>query len=376
MTPTGARSTGSSTRADALAGAWGARARASTTIGQERAILRLFGVTGLDARGAAAGRRHGRSLAGGRPARRSAAASPCRSRWRCSSTTSSRSSSPSTSRPGAIDLALESRAAARARPARRGRGGGRRASPRAADRADRRPADGPARDDRRCSARPRGRGSGVTLREPDVETPSTRRSSLIAAGIDLIRVEVPIGRELADRMADAGLSVPEWQPRERDERAGRRELDRAGPDRQPAGARPPARRAPTGPPRERRAYVRLATVSAGPRGAGGRRRRRLRADRRRRASDPMAEIVGGVGRAGSVAVRPRLRPPARPAGRHGHPRRARTAGRRAGPVGRDPVRPGHARRPGPRAPAAGRDAGPRRRPARRPDHRRARCRPG
>ncbi len=38
-------------RADALAGAWGARARASTTIGQERAIVRLFGVTGLDAAG-------------------------------------------------------------------------------------------------------------------------------------------------------------------------------------------------------------------------------------------------------------------------------------------------------------------------------------
>jgi hypothetical protein len=34
-------------RADALAGAWGARARASTTVGQERAILRLFGVQGL-----------------------------------------------------------------------------------------------------------------------------------------------------------------------------------------------------------------------------------------------------------------------------------------------------------------------------------------
>ena len=43
-------------RADSLAGAWGARARASTTIGQERAILRLFGVTGLD--------RSGRPLAG------------------------------------------------------------------------------------------------------------------------------------------------------------------------------------------------------------------------------------------------------------------------------------------------------------------------
>lgn len=37
--------------AEALAGAWGARARASTTVGQERAILRLFGVHGLDASG-------------------------------------------------------------------------------------------------------------------------------------------------------------------------------------------------------------------------------------------------------------------------------------------------------------------------------------
>ena len=43
-------------RAETLAGAWGARARASTTPGQERAILRLFGVTGLD--------RSGRPLAG------------------------------------------------------------------------------------------------------------------------------------------------------------------------------------------------------------------------------------------------------------------------------------------------------------------------
>src|SRR5689334_2889606 len=38
-------------RAEALAGAWGARARGSTTIGQERAILRLFGVSGLDGAG-------------------------------------------------------------------------------------------------------------------------------------------------------------------------------------------------------------------------------------------------------------------------------------------------------------------------------------
>ena len=43
-------------RAMTLAGAWEARARIATTLGQERALLRLFGVSGLD--------RAGRPLAG------------------------------------------------------------------------------------------------------------------------------------------------------------------------------------------------------------------------------------------------------------------------------------------------------------------------
>ena len=37
--------------ADTLAGSWGARARATTSAGQERAVLRLFGVSGLDRAG-------------------------------------------------------------------------------------------------------------------------------------------------------------------------------------------------------------------------------------------------------------------------------------------------------------------------------------
>ena len=55
---------------------------------------------------------------------------------------------------------------------------------------------------------------GVTLREPEVEAALEEAANLIAAGIDLIRIEVPIGRELADRLTDAGLEVPPWQPRE------------------------------------------------------------------------------------------------------------------------------------------------------------------
>ena len=38
-------------RAETLAGAWAARARASTTVGRERALLRMFGVAGLDGAG-------------------------------------------------------------------------------------------------------------------------------------------------------------------------------------------------------------------------------------------------------------------------------------------------------------------------------------
>src|SRR3954452_17251853 len=38
-------------RANTLGAAWTARARASTTVGRERALLRMFGVSGLDAAG-------------------------------------------------------------------------------------------------------------------------------------------------------------------------------------------------------------------------------------------------------------------------------------------------------------------------------------
>jgi len=38
-------------RAETLAGAWTARARGSTTVGRERALLRMFGISGLDTAG-------------------------------------------------------------------------------------------------------------------------------------------------------------------------------------------------------------------------------------------------------------------------------------------------------------------------------------
>ena len=163
-------------RADALAGAWGARARASTTIGQERAILRLFGVTGLDAAG--------RPLAGATV-----------DRWLTSDPRAPRQRHRASVRDGVARVRPRAtaagdgcrlgcdrphprgRTAPRARPARRRRGRGAAARD-GGDRAHRRPAHGQARDRRDARrgrppmarghpARARGRGRPRGGRQPD-----------------------------------------------------------------------------------------------------------------------------------------------------------------------------------------------------------------
>jgi hypothetical protein len=70
---------------------------------------------------------------------------------------------------------------------------------------------------------------GVTLREPDVDAAIGEATSLVAAGMDLIRIEVPIGRELADRLIDAGREVPRWQPRDGGPRVADPELSEPAP---------------------------------------------------------------------------------------------------------------------------------------------------
>jgi hypothetical protein len=132
---------------------------------------------------------------------------------------------------------------------------------------------------------------GATLRQPDEDIALDEAAALVAAGLDLIRIEVPIGRELAGRLSAAGREVPEWHPRE-----GARG----------AASREPADPAPIGSQRalsalravvdqaaaERRAYVRLATVlpSLGaPEGAVVAAFERIDLI----ASDAVAEIVAG-----------------------------------------------------------------------------------
>lgn len=273
-------------RADALAGAWGARARASTTIGQERAILRLFGVTGLD--------RSGRPLAGAAV-----------DRWLASDP---RALSGGIALPfavslleydlepqqlalevasGAVDLSLEGellrerdrRVLAEAEAAR--------LAAAAVERID------AQRTVRRETVDLLGEARrpwlGVTLREPDVGGALNEAVGLIAAGFDLIQIEIPIVRELADRMTDAGLEVPRWEPRDGARGAAGRDLPEPAPtgsQRALAHLREAADQAAA----RRRSYVRLATVAralGAPEGAVVAAFERIDLI----ASDAMAEIV-------------------------------------------------------------------------------------
>ena len=263
----------------------GAPAReASTTVGQERAILRLFGVSGLDATGRPlAGATVDRWLAGEPRALGTGIALPFAMALLEYDLEPQQLALDVAS--GAIDLALESellrepdrRAVAEVEASR--------LATAAIERID------AQRTVRRETIAMLGEADrpwlGVTLREPDVDAAFEEVAGLIAAGIDLIRIEVPIGRELADRMTDAGLEVPTWHPRAL--RAGRAEVPEPAPTgSQRALAR--LRRTVDRAAAKRRAYVRLATVApalGAPEGAVVAAFERIDLI----ASDAMAEIV-------------------------------------------------------------------------------------
>jgi hypothetical protein len=277
------------TRAEGLAGAWGARARASTTIGQERAILRLFGVTGLDASGRPlAGATIDRWLASDPRALGAGIALPFAMSLLEYDLDPQQLALDVAS--GAIDLGLESellrehdrRLVAEAEASR--------LVAAAIERVD------AQRTVRRETIAVLGEARrpwlGVTLHEPDVDAALDEATALVGAGVDLIRVEVPIGRELADRMTDAGLEVPEWKPRDRAGGPAEREsIDMAPTGSQRALAR--LRDSLDEAAARRRAYVRLATVSpslGSPEGAVVAAFERIDLI----GSDAMSEIVGGV----------------------------------------------------------------------------------
>ncbi len=245
-------------RAELLAATMGPRARASTSVGQERAILRLFGVTGLD--------RGGRPLAGATV-----------DRWM---RTDPRGLGAGIALPfamalleydldppqlamdvssGAVDLALEAellkqpdrRDVAQAEAVRLARAAIERID---ADRTARREILGLLGD----APRP---WVGTTLAEPDLEGALDEIGELVAAGFDVLRIEVPVGRELADRLQDSGQEVPEWRPGDRRSRpsSAERVVESAPTGSQRALAQ--LRRAADGLAAQRRGYVRLATTA-------------------------------------------------------------------------------------------------------------------
>lgn len=281
-------------RADTLAGAWGARARSSTTIGQERAMLRLFGVNGLDRSGRPlAGAAVDRWLAGARDGLGGGIALPFAMALLEYDLDPQQLALDVAS--GAVDLALEAellhepdrRTVAEAEAAR--------LADLALDRID---SDRTARRELEDLLGEAHRPwLGTTLAEPDLEGALDEVAELAMAGYDLLRVEVPIGRELADRLHDAGVDVPEWHPRDRAGRAtaAASAAEGDGPDPAPAGSQRALsrlRRVADGVAAERRGYVRLATsipplgVPEGAVVAAFERVDMVEAD-------PMAEIVAG-----------------------------------------------------------------------------------
>jgi hypothetical protein len=197
-------------RADTLAGAWTARARASTTVGRERALLRMLGVSGLDAAGRPlAWAVVDRYLSGGTGRLAGGILLPFAMGLAEYDLDPQRLALDVAS--GAIDLALE--ASLLREPERRAI---------AEEEARRLVAAAVERIDANRTARaelvavlgePRRPWVGAAIGEPDLAGALHEARIAVDAGADFLEVEVPIGRELSERLQRAGRDAPVWQPR-------------------------------------------------------------------------------------------------------------------------------------------------------------------
>ena len=276
-------------QAASIAVAWGVPADRATTVGQERALLRLFGVGGLD--------RAGRPLAG-EVVDRYLAPDPARLAGGIAMPFAMALVEYDLApqelalevAAGAVDLGAEAellgepdrRAVAEAELDRLIRS--------AFDRMD------TNRVARRELLEMLGDADrpwiGTTLQEPALADALDEASDGVAAGVDLLRIDVPVGRELADRLADAGLEVEGWRPRPRS-RGAHGTID--GGEEVPTGSQRALavlRRAVDEAAAGRRSYVRLATEApalAAPEQAVVAAFERIDLV----IADVMAEIVGG-----------------------------------------------------------------------------------
>ncbi len=245
--------------AERLAAAWGARASLCTTVGQERANLRLLGVTGVD--------RAGRPLAGAAVDRfvagqadRLAAGIILPFVAAMVEYDLGAQALALDVASGAVDLSLESeilhdperRAAVEVT-----------AAALAASAFERIDANRTARLELLAvigdATRP---WIGTSSEEPESADGAREAGLFVDAGVDVIRVGVPAIRELADRLHDAGFDVPTWR--------GRSGSGPGEPVPAPSGSQrglAEMRLAIDEAAAERRAYARLATAAlplAGP----------------------------------------------------------------------------------------------------------------
>jgi len=274
-------------RAETLAGAWAARARASTTVGRERALLRMFGVSGLDAANRPlAWAAVDRYMGGGRGRLAGGIVLPFAMALVEYDIDPQRLALDIAS--GAVDLGLE--ADLLNERDRRGLAEeeARRLASAATDRIDanrtaRRELVGLLGD----SARP---WLGATIGDLEIAGALIAATNVVRAGAELVQIQVPIGRELADRLRDAGLDAPVWEPGDEvaAESSALAELMPTGSQRALAVLRRRLDELAV----ERRHYVRVAAV---PPALGAPESAVVAAFERLDIvqSDPLAEIVGG-----------------------------------------------------------------------------------
>ena len=243
--------------AETLAGSWGARARSCTTGGQERAILRMFGVTGLDGSGRPLAAEVVERYVRDRPDRLAGGVVlPFAAALVEYDTTPQELALDIAS--GAVDLALEAEVL---------RDGGRRAA--AEDAARRLAVSALEQIDANRTARlellavlgdAERPWVGAVLEGQSVGIGAREAAALVDAGLDVVRVSVPAVRELAERLHDEGLEVPFWRPRPLPGALATPEAGELAPSGSQRGL-VELRQAVDAAAARRRSYARLATVA-------------------------------------------------------------------------------------------------------------------
>lgn len=247
-----------------IAAAWAPRAAAATTIGRERALLRLYGVSGLDRSGLPLAGSVVDRYVGGSPARLADGVTLAFGSALVEYDIDPQQLATDVS-AGLIDLALESRLLADRDQRTR------------ADQTIRAIVDGAlARIDANrtatrelCSVlgEPSPPWVSTSIRHAEAPGAALEARDLASAGFDVLRVEVPMGRELSGLLEAAGLDVEPW-------RSARSTEDMDGSSTSTASASD-VERAPAGSQRglaairqavdeaaaTRRAYVRLASAA-------------------------------------------------------------------------------------------------------------------